>query len=141
MGLDWPRKWWTVRFVEEPFLTEGEWRAYLNELPVRYTAKDLKRHRPAVKCEVCGGPPIPGNPLEAAHLIPFARGIQHLALTPHFLNDSRRLRWAHKRACNNEYGLSELVEVLEYLRAQGIKKLPSFLRQEVLRTWESLPDL
>jgi len=134
----WPKKWWVVRFVSEPFLTREEWRAYLNALPARYTRKELEALRPPVKCEICGGAPSPENPLQAAHRIPFAKGIQHLALTPRFLNSPDNLRWAHSRVCNQAFELKRLDLVVKHLQTEGIMRLPRFLPTEVLRARDSL---
>ncbi len=132
----WPRNWWVSHFEDEPFLTEAEWRTYQNRPPVRYTGKNLRKHRPAERCEVCGKAATAGNPLQSAHLIPFFKGVQHLALTPAFVDNPVRLKWAHRKDCNARAGLG-FTETLKYLRRQGIKSLPQFLNPEVLRAWEA----
>ena len=132
-GPDWPENWWTSRFENEPFLTEAEWRAFLNRPPVRYTWQKLKKVRKAQNCEVCGQPPMDKNKLQAAHHIPFLKGVQHLGLTPEFVDE--RLVWAHRVKCNAKAELG-FMATLAYLRTQGIKSLPPFLRPEVLRAWE-----
>ena len=134
---DWPKNWWTVKFVNEPFLTEAEWRTFLNRPPVRYTGKNLRKHRKPDRCAFCGEAGSKQNPLQAAHLIPFFKGVQHLGLTPEFLDDPRRLKWAHRKDCNARVELS-FTGTLEYLREQGIPSLPSFLLPEIHRMWESV---
>lgn len=137
-ALDRPENWWDVRYEDEPFLTKAEWGAYRNRPPVRYTGKKLKQYRRHNGiCEFCDGPETEGNPLQAAHLISFSKGVQHLALTPEFLDHQDRMKWAHRKDCNDrvEYGF---VETLRYLRDKvGIGTLPPFLRPEVLRAWDA----
>lgn len=141
-GFAWPANWWESEFGERIFLNEQEWEAYLRRPPIRYTAKTLRKHRLASHCEVCGKPPTAENPLQAAHKIPFFKGVQHLGLTPTFLDRPERLLWAHRRGCNTEAELG-LIEALVHLRAylpQGMNAvLPKFLRPDVLTAWESLP--
>lgn len=99
-------------FDERTFLNEHEYVTYCRRLPVRYAAKNLGR-KPE-KCEVCGGAPTPDNPLQAAHRIPFGKGILQFRLTPDWLDSRENLVWAHKRLCNRRAEMS-IDDIREHL--------------------------
>ncbi len=139
-GSGWPEDWWSewaCHFENEPFLTEAEWRTYLNRMPVRYAERDFRKARPPSGfCEVCGQRDAADNPLQVAHRIPFREGVRDLALTPTFLDHPDRLKWAHRKECNDAVAM-RFVETVTYLRRLGIDSLPSFLPAEVRRAWDS----
>jgi hypothetical protein len=97
------------------FLTEQEHETYCRRLPVRYAAKNL--HTKLSVCEICKNLATPENPLQAAHRIPFGRGIIQFWLTPDWLDRPHNLVWAHKRICNK---MAEIPDgrILEYLKEQ-----------------------
>jgi hypothetical protein len=52
-----------------------------------------------------------GNPLQAAHRIPFNIGIIQYRLTPDWLDRSENLVWPHRQLCNKKVEMS--VEQIE----------------------------
>ena len=96
-------------FEGRKFLTDAEHTIYCRRLPVRYAAKSAGP-KPEV-CGVCGGPATPGNPLQAAHRIPFNTGIIQYRLTPDWLDRPENLVWAHRQVCNKKVEMS--VEQIE----------------------------
>lgn len=91
-------------FDGRKFLTDAEYATYCRRLPVRYAAKGAGP-KPEV-CSVCGHPAAPGNPLQAAHRVPFNAGILRYRLTPDWLDSSENLLWAHRQGCNKKAELS-----------------------------------
>ncbi len=118
-----------IGFDGRVFLEEFEWATYRRRKPVRY----IKRAKLS-KCQWCGLPESPGNPLQNAHVISFDMGVIELALTPDFLDSSANIVTAHRRTCNKGSELS-LLESMKRLRALGVTQLPQFLPSWVHETW------
>jgi len=70
----------------------------------------------------------------AAHIVNALNGVRYFALTPDFLDDPKRLTWAHRKVCNKQVELG-FAGILVYLWKCGIHELPTFLPEEVLKAW------
>jgi hypothetical protein len=66
------------------------------------------------------------NPLWAAHRIHALNGVRYFGLTPDFLDDPKKLVWAHRRVCNRKAELG-FAGTLVYLWQNGVRDLPTFL--------------
>lgn len=91
------------------FLHDYEHETYLRRMPVRYI-----KHKLSDCCAVCGEPARVGNPLQASHLIPFAKGIRQFKLTPDFLDRIDNVVPAHRLKCNKSAELSD-TQITAYL--------------------------
>ena len=98
------------------FLTETEWQTYLRRRPVRYVrVKLLGKEK---KCEICGKPDSEENPVQAAHRIPFSKGVEKFAFTPDWLDRKENLGWACRRKCNQKMEWSDK-KTLNFLKISG----------------------
>ncbi|WP_433955106.1 hypothetical protein [Janibacter indicus] len=106
-------------YGDRVFLTDSEHETYLRRMPVRYARRGLAGI-PEV-CHVCGEPAVDGNPLQAAHRVPFNAGVRRWRLTPTWLDRPGNLRWAHRQRCNRLVELSEkdIEELVELLRRKS----------------------
>lgn len=118
-----------IGFEGRKFLHEYEWNTYRRRKPVRYINKERSN-----TCQICGKPPLEGNPLQNAHLIGFGFGIIKLGLTPDFLDSHKNIVTAHRKVCNNSAELS-LLDTLKMLKSEGAQKLPSYLSEEIQKLW------
>ena len=99
------------------FLLPEELATYKRRPPVRYSARGFAK---SSVCSVCGQSATDANPLQAAHRIPFIKGVINYGFTPDFLDDHSNLRWAHRQHCNNSVELSddEITALASELRAR-----------------------
>lgn len=98
-----------MSFEGRIYLHDYEHQTYLRRMPVRFI-----RHRIGETCHVCGGHGTTDNPLQKAHLIPFALGIRKFKLTPDFLDRAENIVAAHRDRCNKSAELSE-EQIADYL--------------------------
>ena len=96
-------------FEGRVFLHDYEYETYMRAMPVRYI-----KHKLGTCCAVCGLPAATGNPLQAAHLIPFSKGIKEYRLTPDFLDRIENIVPAHRSTCNKTAELSD-AQIAVYL--------------------------
>lgn len=103
----------SIGFDGRVFLEEEEWKTYLRRRPVRY----VRRHLLEVdkKCEMCGQVGSESNPIQAAHKIPFSKGIERFGFTPDWLDRTENLGWACRKECNSkmEWTDDDILKFLE----------------------------
>jgi hypothetical protein len=106
-------------FEGRVFLTEAESATYRRRLPVRYSARNASVSNGL--CEICGLQADEGNPLQAAHKVPFNVGLLRYGLTPDWLDGPHNLTWAHRVKCNKRAELTvPMIDVLvAELRTHG----------------------
>jgi hypothetical protein len=93
-------------FDSRIFLTEAEFETYKRRRPVRHVRTGLSKARPKLgHCEICGKPETTSNPLQAAHIIPFAAVIW-FGLTPDYVDRPENLKWAHRSGCNKAVSIT-----------------------------------
>jgi hypothetical protein len=100
-------------FGDRIFLTIEEHATYSRRMAVRFARKNMPPHNSI--CQVCNEKETEDNPLQAAHKIPFTKGILKFYLTPDWLDGPHNLIWAHKRVCNKSAELKD-DEIGEYLK-------------------------
>lgn len=89
------------------FLTVEEHMTYLRRPPVRYARRSIGQFSASETCTVCGKEASLDNPLQAAHRVPFTRGVQQWRLTPDWLDSVSNLVPAHRRKCNKLAEMSD----------------------------------
>jgi hypothetical protein len=101
------------------FLSEAEYATYRRRLPVRYSARNANPSNG--RCEICGLEASGGNPLQAAHKVPFNIGILKYGFTPDWLDGPDNLSWAHRVRCNRcvEWIVAQIDALVANLRAHG----------------------
>ncbi len=65
------------------------------------------------------------NPIQAAHRVPFARGVLNFGFTPDWLDRSENFAWACRRICNGKVEWDN-EKIKTYLGELGAE-LPSYL--------------
>ena len=136
---DWPDRFWSIGFEGRTFLTEDEWKAFLRRPPVRrgyIKFQKIRGKAQGAMCAVCKLAGSDSNPLQAAHRINALNGVRYFALTPDFLDNPKRLVWAHRQECNRKVELS-FSETMAYMWRSGIRKLPAFLPKTVHSAWKA----
>jgi len=112
-----------IGFDGRVFLEEEEWKTYLRRKPVRYVRKKLLKIDK--RCEICGRVDSNENPIQAAHRVPFSKGIKRFAFTPDWLDRTENLGWACRKTCNSQMEWNDDT-ILTFLERNGYE-LPGFI--------------
>lgn len=110
-----------IGFDNRMFLTKEELSTYRRRPPVRYSAKNIQKHKDF--CSVCGDEFTENNPAQAAHRIPFTKGVTEYGLTPDWLDSNFNLAWAHRSKCNKLVELSDVQIKYMLMKILGLDDL------------------